>query len=105
MSLAQFVNSKPELRINRVKDSKLVVHFVGLLRQFADLRLPWRNVTFKFLDLVVKHELELLKFLGFLLKAVDYFFTIADLVVFLMNFFFLLVNSDLQFVDVCLLLS
>ena len=57
---------------------ELLAHLVGLLIQLLDLDLAGSNVTLELLDLVVKDEFELLKFLRLLLQIVDSLVFVAD---------------------------
>lgn len=49
---------------------KLLSHLVCLFIELLDLNLTGSNITLKFLNLIVEHELKLLKLLRFLLQIV-----------------------------------
>ena len=57
---------------------KLLSHLVCLFIELLDLNFTGSNVTLKFLNLVIEHELELLKLLCFLLQIVDSLILVTD---------------------------
>jgi len=81
LSLAQVVDQVPQSSVGLVEFSEFLVHLVCLSLQIHNLLLPWGDVLLELLDLVVKHILELLQFLGLLLQLVDLLLAFADLLV------------------------
>jgi len=83
---SQIIHDKCEILIHTVEVLELLTHLVGLLIQLLDLDLAGSNVTLELLDLVVKHELELLQLLCFLLQVINSLVLITDCCFTLLNF-------------------
>jgi len=67
---AQIINNQGKILIDSVEVLQFLSHFVGLLIQLLDLDFTGSNVTLELLYLIIKHELELLKFLCLLLQII-----------------------------------
>ena len=83
---SQIIHNKCEVLIHTVEMLELLTHLVGLLVQLLDLDLTGSNVTLELLDLVVKHELELLQLLCFLLQVINSLVFITDCCFTLLDF-------------------
>ena len=57
---------------------QLLFHLVGLLIQLLDFELPGPNISLQLFDLIIKHELKLLKLLRFLFKIINPLIFILD---------------------------
>ena len=59
LSCLQIIDNVTEVGVDLIVVPKILVHFIGLLLEPRDLLTPWSNISFKFLDFIVKHKLEL----------------------------------------------
>lgn len=77
-SHSQILDNQTQIHKDSLEVSLLLLHLIGLLLQFIDCVAPRSNVPLQFLDLVIKHELELLKLLSFFLQIMDSLVFITD---------------------------
>lgn len=99
MSHSQIVYNQCQVLVDSVEELELLSHLVGLFVQFLDLKLTWSDVSFELLNLVVKHELELLQLLSFLSKVVDSLVLVIDRCCSLLQLTFLRFNCLLQVIS------
>jgi len=78
LSHSEIVDDQGQVLVDSVEVSELLSHLVGLLIELLDVELPWPNISLQLLDLVVEHELELLKLLGLLLEVNDSVILVLD---------------------------
>jgi hypothetical protein len=78
LSHSKIINDQSKILVNTIKMLKLLSHLVCLFIELLDLNFTGSNVTLKFLNLVIEHELELLKLLCFLLQIVDSLILVTD---------------------------
>jgi len=92
LAFTKLIDCETKLTVDRVECAKLVVHLICLLFEFSDFSFSRSNVSLQLLNLVIKNELEFLKFLRFLLQSINNFFSVTYLVIFFVNFLLLLID-------------
>jgi len=70
LSHSQIINDQSKILIDSIEVFQFLSHFVCLLIQLLDFDFSGSNVTLKLLDLVIKDEFKLLKFLSFLFEVI-----------------------------------
>ena len=76
-----------------------LLHLLSFLFQLGYFLAPWPDVRSQLLDLVVKHKLELLQFLGFLFQVVYPLIFVSDGVLTFRKFKLLRLDRRLQLVE------
>ena len=82
---SQVINDVTQVSVDLVELSQVLVHIIRFFFQTSDFHASGSDISLKFFDLIVKHELELLELLGFLFERVDLLFFVTDHVVSLNN--------------------
>ena len=85
LSSSQVIHDVTQVSVDLVELSQVLVHVIRFFFQTSDFHATGSDVSLKFFDLVVQHELELLELLGFLFEGVDLLFFVTDHVVSLDN--------------------
>lgn len=83
--------------VHCVEALELLIHILGLILHVLDFLFSGPDLALQLLDLVVKHELELFKFLGTLLELVNLLLFIADETIRLFNL--LILGLDVLILD------
>ena len=94
----EILNDKLQVLVDSVEVLNFLVHLVCFLVQVADLLLSRLNGTLQLFDLVIQHELELLKLLSLLLQ-------VSDTLLFVSNSVLSFGELTLLTLDLCLQVS
>ena len=100
---AKIIDHEAKTSIQVIVLPQFFVHRVGPLPESDDFHLTWSDITSELLDLVVKHVLELLQLLRFLLQVQDAPFSECNLVVLIVNILKILKCLSMLFLGFLLL--
>lgn len=103
LSRPEIINDVTQVCIDLIVMSQVLIHVFSFLLQTSDLHSSWSNVTLEVLDLVVKHELELIKLLRLLLVFVNLFLMVSNDLILLDNLLLLSRDLKLKLIDRLLL--
>ena len=81
LSCSKVIDHETQTGIQVVVLLQLLVHLIGSLSESDDFHLARGDITSEFPDLVVKHKLKFLQFLGLFLQVQDASFSKSNLVV------------------------
>jgi hypothetical protein len=102
---AQVIHNVTEVSINLIVVLEVLIHFISFFLQPSDLHLAGSNVALQFLNLVVKHKLELFEFLSLLFELINLLLALTDSEVFGSNFGLLNLDLIVQACNYTLLVS
>lgn len=98
-SHTQVFYDQTQVHEDSLEVSLLLLHLVGLILEIVDGFASGTNITLQLLNLIVKHKLELLQFLGLLLQVMDPFVLISDRGLSFGQFQGLALNVSLQLIE------
>ena len=96
LSGSQIINNVTEICINLIVVFKIFIHLVSFLLQSGNFHFPRSNVTLKFFNLIIEHELEFLQLLSLLLKLIYLLLAVTNQFIFSTYFCCLILYLLLQ---------
>ena len=96
LSHSQVIYDKAKISIHFSKVNNLTFHPGYVFMQLLDLGLSWANISFQFLDLIIKDKFEFFQFLSLFLEFNDTIFFVMNRCLTLIEFCFLWLNLSFQ---------
>ena len=105
LSHSKIINDQSQILIHTIKMLQFRPHLVCLLIEFLNFYFSWPNISFQFLNLIVKNKFELFKLLSFLFQLIYSMIFILYCIFSLLDFLFLSINLQLSHCNLLYYLS